>query len=222
VTRRSLLRCASGVIGLLIPEWTRVVTRAQTEGPRAGAVEGIASGSGRSPSSPPSPMTGLTVVLLPPSDSLLAELERRRHQSRESLAAYRAAIPDMRRLVEAAVAKFRAAGQGEAIRSASADAAGRFSISGVSPGTWILIGQRAIHVDRTSSDTARESGTFLPQSRLVGYDRVLVWLRTIVVEPGRAAPVEITDRNVWFEGVEEQTAARERAPNTGSRRRSAR
>jgi restriction endonuclease Mrr len=167
-------------------------------------------------------MAGLTVVLLPPSDALLGELDRRRLQSRESLASYRAAIPDMRRLVEAAVAGFRATGQAEAIRSASVDAGGHFSFQEVASGSWILIGQQAIHVDRTSSDQARESGTFLPQPRLVGYDRVLVWLRPVVVEPGRVERVELTDRNVWFEGVDEKTAARERTPNTGGRRRSAR
>ena len=188
----------------------------------AGEVGGTAFGPGVSPTGPPVPLTGLTLVLLPRSDSLLEELERLRLQSRESLTAYRSTIPEMRRRVEAAVAGLRAAGQAAAIHGSTVDAAGRFTLPEVSAGPCILIGYRSVHVDRGAHDTAKESGTFLPQPRLVGYERVSMWLQAFAVEPGRPAAVELTDRNVWFEGVEEKTAARARTPNTGSRRRSAR
>ena len=128
----------------------------------------------------------------------------------------------MRRLVEAAVEGLRAAGQGAASRTATVDPGGRFALPEVPAGEWVLIAHRSVHVDRTGHDTAKESGTFLPQPRLVGYDRVSMWLHALVVEPGRLEVVKLSDRNVWFEGVEEKTAGREHAPNTGSGRRSGR
>ncbi len=222
VRRRSLLRGALGAIALLVFGRGRSIADSSTEGARVGEVGGTAFVPGRNPLSPEVPLTGLTLVLLPRSAPLLDGLERIRRQSRESLMAHRSAIPEMRHLVEATITELTAAGRTAAIRSSTVDARGRFALAEVPAGEWVLIGYRSIHVDRGSHDTAKESGTFLPQPRLVGYDRVLVWLRALAVEPGRPEVVELTDRNVWFEGVAEKTATRERAPNTGGRRPSAR
>jgi hypothetical protein len=185
-------------------------------------VRGTAFASGAAPTAPPAPLAGLSLVLLPGSGSLLDGLDRLRVQSRESLTAYRTAIPGMRRLVEEALAALRTAGREGDVRMATVDAGGRFALPGVAAGAWILIAYRSVHVDRANRDPVKESGTFLPQPRLVGYDRVSMWLRALTVEPGRPVDVAITDRNVWFEGIEEKTAAREVVPNTGGRRRSAR
>ena len=222
VKRRTLLRGTLGVTALLVFGRGRISADSSTERARVGEVSGTAFAPGRSPSSPEVPLTGLTLVLLPRSAPLLDGLERIRRQSRGSLPAHRSAIPEMRRLVEATMTDLRAAGQTAAIRSSTVDAGGRFALTEVPAGDWVLIGYRSVHVDRASQDTAKESGTFLPQPRLVGYDRVMVWLRALAVEPGRPEVVEFTDRNVWFEGVEEKTAARDRAPSTGGRRPSAR
>ena len=222
MTRRLLLK---GMIGgatvLLAGPPCRPASGAEHGAPAE--VKGTALGSGPTPTSPPAPMAGLTILLLPRSDSLLEELERARLHSRDSLAAYRAAIPDLRRSVDEAVARLRAEGQGSDVRSATVDAGGRFTVPDVSAGPWILVGYRSLHVDRSTHDSVKESGTFLPQPKLVGYDRVAMWLEAFSIESGQPAIIELTDRNVWFEGVEEKTAARERIPNTGgNRRRSAR
>jgi len=168
------------------------------------------------------PLTGLAVVLLPRSDALLGALERVRGQSRDSLAAYRSAIPEMRRMVEDAVAGLNAEGQGASVYNATVDSGGRFALSEVSAGDWTLVAYRSLRVDRPTHDTVKESGTFLPQPRLTGFDRVSMWLRTLSIEAGRQTLVELTDRNVWFEGVAEKTAPREIVPNTGNRKRSGR
>ena len=222
VTRRSLLRGVLGGAALLLAGPPDRSANGADHG-TAGEVKGTALGSGATPTSPPAPMTGLTILLLPRSDSLLGELERARLHSRDSLTAYRAAIPDLRRSVDEAVARLRAEGQGSDVRSATVDAGGHFTVPDVSSGPWILVGYRSLHVDRSTHDTVKESGTFLPQPKLVGYDRVAMWLEAFSIESGQPALIELTDRNVWFEGVEEKTAARERIPNTGgNRRRSAR
>ena len=186
-----------------------------------GVVSGTALGSGRNPAAPPPPLVGLTVLLLPRSAALLDELERLRRESRDSLAAYRSAIPQMRRLVEAAIAEFTTAGRADSIRTSPVDGEGRFALGDIPSGDWILIAYRALYVDRSSRDRQKESGTFLPSGRLVGYDRVSVWLRPLAVEPGQRVVLELTDRNVWFEGVQEKTEQRDRVPDIGRRRRSA-
>src|SRR5262245_483335 len=94
MTRRLLLK---GMIGgatvLLAGPPGRPASGAEHGAPAE--VKGTALGSGPTPTSPPAPMAGLTILLLPRSDSLLEELERARLHSRDSLAAYRAAIPDL-------------------------------------------------------------------------------------------------------------------------------
>ncbi len=223
VKRRVLLLLALGSVGPLLVPRVRFAAGSSREGVHVGEVSGTALGSPRNPSGPPPPLAGLTLILLPRSVTLLDGLERLRRQSRDSLAAYRSAVPEMRRLVEEAVAALTTAGQGASIHNATVDDEGRFGLGEIPTGDWILIGYRSVHVDRASHDRQKESGTFLPGSRLVGYDRVSVWLRPFAVEPGRPQVVELTDRNIWFEGVVESTVGRDREPNTvGGRRRSVR
>ena len=38
---------------------------------------------------------------------------------------------------------------------------------------------------------------------LEGYRAVRIWLRELVVKPGAQDTIELTDRNVWFSGVDE-------------------
>jgi hypothetical protein len=221
VTRRWLVGRMVVAVAVAAPSW-RGVQVCVGEPTPVGEVRGTARGSGPRAGSPPVPFTDLALVLLPQSAALVEGLERVRRQSRNSMAAYRSAIPDMRRLVEGAMQELRTAGRGDAIRGSRVNGDGQFLLEGVPRGDWVLIGYRSVYIDRASKDTAKESGTFLSQPRLVGYHRVAVWIETVTVEAARREVVELTDRNVWFEGVEEKTAARERTPSTGGGRRSAR
>jgi hypothetical protein len=219
VTRRLALTGSLAGAAVLLPRrWRRA--RAASAEPGPAAVHGTALDSSSGPTARPAPLTGLTVTLLPRSESVLTRLEALRAGSRDSLKAYRSAMPEMRRLLESTIAELQAAGQGAAIRSAEVDADGRFALGDVAPGSWMLIAYRSVHVSPRGRDGMKESGTFLPQPRLAGYERVSMWLDTVTVEPGRQASVGLTDRNVWFEGVVEQMAVRDQVPRTG--RRSAR
>jgi hypothetical protein len=183
---------------------------------RAGAVTGRAHGTPTSAAAAEAPLSGVALVLVPRSDELLAGLDRIKQRSRDSVAAYRAAIPEMRQLVENSVRSGAAR-----TFTTTVDESGRFALADVPGGAWILIGRRAVHVDRSSKDIRKESGVYQPQPRLVGYDRVTVWLQLVAVEPGHEHAVELTDRNMWFEGVEETTAARRRPSIPAPNRRSA-
>jgi len=38
----------------------------------------------------------------------------------------------------------------------------------------------------------------------MGFSAVSVWVRELMVSAGRIEEVELTDRNVWFTGIEEE------------------
>jgi hypothetical protein len=185
---------------------------------RVGTVTGTALAIGPRAASPPVPLAALEVLLLPRSDAVLASLERIKRQSRDSMSGYRTAIPEMRQILETFVRDLRGSGDLLVIPRATVDDTGRFAISDVAAGRWILLGRRSAYVDRASKDTRKETGIYQAQPRLVGYERVTVWLQEVTVEPGVDPGVELTDRNVWFEGVEEKTASRDRSGVRPSRR----
>jgi hypothetical protein len=195
----------------------RVVRGQQTKAAGVGTVTGTALGIGARATSPPLPLAGVELVLVPRSDEVLANLERVKSHARDSMAAYRAAMPEMRQIVEVFVRNVRGTGDLLVIPRASVDDTGRFTLDAVPSGDWILFGRRSVYIDRAQKDTRKETGIYQAQPRLVGYERVTVWLQTVTVEPGAVKAVELTDRNVWFEGVEEKTAARDRV-GTPSRR----
>lgn len=185
---------------------------------RMGTVTGTALGIAPGAASPPAPLAGIQVVLVPRSDAFLESLERVKRQSRDSMAAYRSAIPEIRRIFEAFMQDLRGSSGAQVIVRATVDDTGRFALGEVPAGHWILLGHRSVFVDRAFKDNRKETGTYQAQPRLLGYERVMVWLQAVTVEPGFGRSVELTDRNVWFEGVEEKTAARNRSSTSPSRR----
>ena len=93
MTRRSLLRAAVGATAVLAigRRWSLADSSTGTTG--VGGVVGTALAPGKHPSGAPIPFTGLALVLLPRSPSLLDGLERLRRQSRDSLATTGAMMP---------------------------------------------------------------------------------------------------------------------------------
>ncbi len=189
-----------------------------TEPARIGTVSGTALVSGPRAASPPVPLAALEVLLVPRSDTILANLERIKRQSRDSMTGYRTAIPEIREVLETFVRDLKGSGDFLVVPRATVDDTGRFAIEDVPAGRWILLGRRSVYVDRASKDTRKETGTYQTQRRLVGYERVTVWLQEVTVESGVGASVDLTDRNVWFEGVEEKTATRDRSVVRPNRR----
>lgn len=216
MTRRDLWLAALAMLAALGRPRRAFGQASGVEAQRPGSVTGRAHGTPTSAAGAEVPLNGIAILLVPRSDALVTGLDRIKRRSRDSTAAYRAAIPEMRQLLETSL---RAAATPPL--SATVDEAGRFALEDVPAGAWVLIGRRAVHVDRATRDTRKESGTYQPQPRLVGYDRVTVWLQPVAVEPGREHAVELTDRNMWFEGVEEKLSVRSRPAVPAPNRRSA-
>ena len=179
-----------------------------------GAVTGRAHNSSETPGGPRVPLTGVTLLLVPRAESVLADVEAIKRQARDSLTRYRTAIGDVRAARESYVRLLREIGAGDLVRTATVDAEGRFTLPDVPAGRWMLIAEHTT-VAKTRTPKPQKppksagkgaSGTFLPHDEFLGYQSVTIWLAELSIEGDRNETVELTDRNGWFSGVSERTA----------------
>jgi hypothetical protein len=171
--------------------------------PRA-TVTGRAYEERRRPSASDTPIVGASVVLLPRSETLLARLAALKAGARDSTGAYRKAFAGMREAANDLEQALRDADAGRLVSTATTDPAGRFTLH-VPPGDWVLLVWKAAFVDTPSSvPPRRERQMYRLEAPLEGYRAVDVWMREVSVRgAGARESYELTDRNVWFSGVEE-------------------
>jgi hypothetical protein len=178
-----------------------------------GGIQGRAFQERRRPSAPDLPLTGVSVSLLPRSETLLLRLNAIKRGARDSLDTYREAAPAVRRAREAYEKALLEAGAGDLPLGATVDSEGRFTLDGVPAGPWVLLAVRSTYVSKTPEERPIAPGTpwrqpalplpFLVPDKLAGYHVVTYWLRELAVAGGAVEPIELTDRNVWFTGVAE-------------------
>lgn len=185
-----------------------------------GVVAGRAFAERRRPEASDTPLGGASVVLLPRSEAVLADLQAIKRLARESTNAYRESGPRIRQAREAYERALREAGAGDLAPATAVDADGSFRLERVPAGDWLLLAFRSTFVSRRSPKGSR-GGLFPAEPRLVGYQDLSVWLHEIRLGAGQTERVELTDRNVWFRGVVEERetpAPSERSrPAPGSR-----
>lgn len=175
---------------------------------RAGAVGVVAGRVAAEPRTlrlPPQPFTGTTVTLLPHSKDLVARLEQLKAGSRASSTAFTAAAPAMRKARELYELELLQAGVPDLASTVLVDRDGRFTLTDVPAGAWVLFAWHSSPVEVSSpKPTTRQRDLYRRQSRLEGYQAVTVWLRALTVTGGETTTVELTDRNGWFRGVAEE------------------
>ena len=170
-----------------------------------GTVTGHAWEERRKPDGVEQPLGGAVVTLVPYSPALTARLEEIRTRSRVSATAYGASARAIRLAREAYEKALWEAGAADFVRTSVVDAAGGFRVEDLPAGPWLLIVTRSVRVDKASPRaTKRERETYAPALRLVGFNAVSIWVRELTVSAGRIEEVELTDRNVWFTGIEEE------------------
>jgi hypothetical protein len=188
-----------------------------TEAARAGAaarVTGRAYAERPKPDAPDIPLAGATVIALPRSEGLARRLEELRDGARESAPAFRGAATLMQKAREAYERELWEAGAADLVRTAVADADGRFDLGPLPEGRWLILIAWERFVDTRAPRSGRKDReTYLRTPRLVGFRSRLLWLRDVAVSRAQPAALELTDRNVWFSGVVE-----ERVLDTGPRR----
>ena len=170
-----------------------------------GVVAGRVAAEPRTLRLPPQPFTGTTVSLLPHSKDLVARLEQLKAGSRASSTAFTAAAPAMRKARDLFELELLEAGVPDLASMVLVDRDGRFTLTDVPEGAWVLFAWHSSPVGVSSpKPTTRQRDLYQRQSRLEGYQAVTVWLRALTVTGGETTTVELTDRNGWFRGVAEE------------------
>lgn len=189
----------------------------------AGAIGGV---SGRiyeerkRPQTPDQPLAGTAVIVLPKSADVLRKLEEIKRTARNSVDNYRAAGSSIVALRKAYEQELWDSGAVDLVKMTTVDADGRFTVSELPAGEWLLIATHTVKIDKhAATGPAKQRGVYSPKSPLTGYQRVTVWLRELTVASGRSETMELTDRSAWFSGVVEEraldTGREKKAPDAG-------
>jgi hypothetical protein len=201
----SLLALAPEASALDVPLAPYV--QAQREG-AVGVVEGRVMEERRRPEEPDLPLAGASVLLVPRSPELLATFQSIREGSRASAAAYTAAAPAMLKAKEDFELALWKAGAAELARTAGGGSEGRFRITDVPAGAWVLLATRSVRHSVPRAKTAkRDEVVFRLGPSVTAFQAVMIWLREIDVMGAGTVTVELTDRNMWFNGVVEERAS---------------
>jgi hypothetical protein len=158
------------------------------------------------PDAPDVPMKDIRVTLIPYSDALVADLQRVKAGARDSMRTYRTAAGEVQRLEEAYEQAVWEAGGADLIQSGMLDPSGRSSFPGVAAGRWIVWARHDVLRPVAPREAKKaDKQTFNLGPKIVGYRTARFWMMSVVVGAGGQATVELTDRNVWFTGVVEET-----------------
>jgi hypothetical protein len=196
-----------------------------TDAYRAAAASGAIGGvNGRiyeerkRPQTPDQPLAGTAVIVLPRSAEVLQKLEEIKRSARNSVDDYRAAGPSILAVRRAYEQQLWDSGAVDLVKTTTVDADGRFTMTDLPAGEWLLIATHTVKIDKhAATGSANQRGVYLPKTRLTGYQRVTVWLREVTVASGRSEALELTDRSAWFSGVVEErsldTGREKKAPD---------
>jgi len=158
----------------------------------------------RRPNADDVPMAHAVVVALPRSEALVRRLDDLRAHARDSAAAYRETATQMRRAREGYEREVWQSGAADLVRSTMVDADGRFTLSDLPAGRWMVWATHSEFLDaRSPKFQPRDRERYRLPPRLVGYYAERAWLREVDTTPGTPTTLELNDRNVWFAGVVE-------------------
>jgi hypothetical protein len=176
-----------------------------------GAVAGRVYEERKRPEAPDRPLVGAAVIVLPKSAEVLRKLEEIKRVARNSVDDYRAAGPSILAVRRAYEKEVWDSGAVDLVKTTTVDAEGRFLISDLPAGDWLVIATHNVKIDKHASGApARQRGVYTPRTHLTGFQQMTIWLREVTVANGRSENLELTDRGAWFSGVVE-----ERAPDAG-------
>ncbi|HKN41065.1 MAG TPA: hypothetical protein VJ456_18360, partial [Acidimicrobiia bacterium] len=105
------------------------------------------------------------------------------------------------------------AGAADLVLSNLAGSDGRASFGEVAAGPWLLWGRHEVWNPVVAKRPKRqERQLFALGPRLVGFWAVRYWMIPVTVRASAVAAVELTDRDVWFSGVIEETMRQDTVP----------
>jgi len=215
IWRELLARLLALMVLLTLPVQAAAIDtgsyRAAASSGAFGAVAGRIYEERKRPEAPDRPLAGAAVIVLPKSAEVLKKLEEIKRLARNSANDYRAAGPSILSVRRAYEKELWDSGAVDLVKSTTDDTEGRFVVSDLPAGDWLVIATHNVKIDKhVSGAPPKQRGVYTPGTQLTGYQHIMVWLREVTVANGRSENLELTDRGAWFSGVVE-----ERAPGAG-------
>ncbi len=172
-----------------------------------GEIEARAYVEPKRPDGAPLPSPGVSVRAVPYAAGLEARLDAIKRHQRDSMATYTQAHADVTSAREAYERELSASGAGELILSSTSNADGVLRLSGVPVGEWLVLGWREdAHAVKAARPSPKDAGRFAEKPTSIGFAAVSYWKMRVVVRPGEATSVNLTDRGVWLTAVREEFA----------------
>jgi hypothetical protein len=160
------------------------------------------------PTAPPTPRPDVSVVLLPYSAQLEAELDAVKTGLRDSVDAYPRAVG---RVETARIEYERAlveAGGGALVRSETTDGQGGARLGDLPPGDWLLLAWReGGHQSRRFKLRDQDAKRYPGVPTNVTYSTVTYWRSRLAVRPGETVEVTMSDRNEWMTAGRQESGA---------------
>ncbi|MGH7314675.1 MAG: hypothetical protein ACREJS_00255 [Candidatus Rokuibacteriota bacterium] len=157
------------------------------------------------PTGAPTPHPDVSVMLLPYSPTLEAELDAVKAGLRDSIDAYTGAVT---RLETARVAYERAllaAGGGGLVRSGITDAQGSARLGDVPAGDWLLLAWReGGHTTKRFRLRDEDAKRYPKVPTNVTYSIVTFWRARVAVRPAETVEIAMNDRNAWMTAVRQE------------------
>lgn len=172
------------------------------------------------PSAPPAPDRSVSVMLLPYSAELEAQLDAVKSGQRDSLKDF----ADAAGRIEAARTNYesalRFAGGGELIRGDVTDDQGRIRLTDLPAGDWLLVAWKDLgHSAKRYRLQKGETRKYPDVPTSVGYSMVTYWRLRVTVRAKEASEITLTDRNVWITALKEERQFPDQPGPTGPKRR---
>jgi hypothetical protein len=181
---------------------------------KTGAEQGVGTVTARAyveptrPSGPPAPQPDVSVVLLPYSAALEAELDAVKAGLRDSVDAYARAVT---RIETARVDYERAlvaAGGGALVRGEITDAEGGVRVGGVPAGEWLVLAWReGGHTAKRFKLRDQDAKRYPHVPSNVTYSLVTYWRMRVAVKPAETVEIAMSDRNTWMTGARQEAGS---------------
>jgi len=151
------------------------------------------------PTAAPAPQPDVSVVLLPYSGQLEAELDAVKAGLRDSVGAYTRAVARVESTRVDYERALVAAGGGALVRSERTDAQGGVRLADVPPGDWLLLAWRESgHTGKRFKLRDQDAKRYPQVPTNVTYSIVTYWRSRIAVRPAQTVEVTMSDRNAWM------------------------
>jgi hypothetical protein len=170
------------------------------------------------PTTAPAPQPDVSVVLLPYSAALEAELDAVKAGLRDSVDAYVRAVTRIETVRVDYERALLAAGGGALVRSQVTDAQGGATVGDLPAGEWLVLawweaGHKSKHFKLRDQDAKRYPQ--VPSS--VTYSVVTYWRIRVAVRSAETVEIAMSDRNAWMTGARQEagTPVPPRPPASG-------